>query len=259
MHRDSPPLSQAAGDYQEWSPIAPLSEHIHRLWIHNLSNSPVSQFQVVPDACVDIIWTATAILVAGPDTRPVLEQFPPQGLAVGARFHPGAAHRWLSVPLNELLNQRVPLAEFWPDEAPRLHAELSQAPDAATIARELEQALVVRLERFKPPDRRIAFLRNAVAKEATSGSLGIKTLADQANLSERTLHRRALEAFGYSLKTLHRIVRFRTFSSLAARHPNPKLVDLATEAGFADQSHLTREVQRLANMTPAQYLAQMHR
>jgi AraC-like DNA-binding protein len=44
---------------------------------------------------------------------------------------------------------------------------------------------------------------------------------------------------------------------LVALTPRPDLADLATEAGFADQSHMSREVRRLCSATPAELVAQL--
>src|SRR5690348_2699404 len=107
------PLSQFAGNYREEMPIAPLRKHLSRTWINDLSQASAEEYEVVPDGCVDIIWTGSELCVAGPDTHPILGQVSP-GLSVsGVRFHPGAAYPWLGVPLSAILNARVPLTEFW--------------------------------------------------------------------------------------------------------------------------------------------------
>jgi AraC-like DNA-binding protein len=78
----------------------------------------------------------------------------------------------------------------------------------------------------------------------------VETLAGELGLSERQLRRRCHAAAGYGPKTLQRVLRFRRF--LAAR--NPDLARAALDAGYADQSHLTRECTRLAGATPAALL-----
>jgi hypothetical protein len=103
-------LSQLAGNYREWSPNVALRDHVRCLWVNDLSLSSTRSICVVPDGCVDIVWTRDWLRIAGPDTRASLAQLAPQSLVVGIRFHPGAASAWLGVPLSEILNARVPLA-----------------------------------------------------------------------------------------------------------------------------------------------------
>jgi AraC-like DNA-binding protein len=242
MTENAPQLSQIAGRYREWAPVAALREHVRCLWVNDLSHSPVTLVQVVPDGCVDIIWTRDGICVAGPDTRPILANLPSRGFVAGARFHPGAALSWLGI---------------WTRAATRLEDELSQAVDPAAVPGCIELALLARLPQVGPADRSIAFLRNVVCEDRGGGHLRMPRLAGQMGLSERTLHRRCVDVFGYGLKTLHCIVRFQRFFSLALHSANYRLVELGIEAGFADQAHLTREVQRLGGTTPSQFVAQL--
>jgi AraC-like DNA-binding protein len=251
-------LAQVAGAYREWAPVAALRGHVRCLWVNDCSGSPASSIQVVPDGCVDIIRTHTGLCVAGPDTRPVVEDLQSPELFVGIRFHPGAAFAWLGVPLTELVNSRVPLTEFWGGDAERLAEEWSKAGDSAAVARGLERALFARLPQVGAADPDIAFLRRTACENCDRGRLGIAGLASQTGWSERTLRRRSRDAFGYGLKTLGRIMRFQRFFGLAQRSADFGLVDLAMLAGYADQAHLSREVQRLGGRTAGQFLAQLH-
>jgi len=76
-------------------------------------------------------------------------------------------------------------------------------------------------------------------------------------VSERQLLRRCTAALGYGPKTLGRILRFQRFRALAAAREGAALVDLAADAGYADQAHLTRECVRLAGETPSAHLARI--
>jgi len=92
-------VSQFAGIYRERAPDAALREHVRCVWVNDLTGSQNDWIRVVPDGCVDIVWTGTSLIVAGPDTRSILDRLP-RGTVVGARFHPGAALSWLGVPLS---------------------------------------------------------------------------------------------------------------------------------------------------------------
>ena len=60
---------------------------------------------------------------------------------------------------------------------------------------------------------------------------------------------------------MHRILRFQGFLALAhGREPSgPQLALLAADAGYADQSHLTRESLRLSGLTPRALLRESAR
>lgn len=246
------PLSQFAGQYREWLPAGLLRDHVSRIWTNDLTHAAAEKFCVVPDGCVDIFWTCEHLCVAGPDSRAVVEPVSSRSCISGVRFYPGAACGWLGLPLAELLNSRVPLAAFWGREADRIEDRLHASSPASAPAI-LQQELSGRIGRVSLPDRQIVFLRRC-AGDARSGSpvAGLRDLTRQCGVSERTLRRRCIDAFGYGFKTLQRVLRFQRLFRLAMQSPHADLADLAFDAGFADQAHMSREVQRMSGSTPAE-------
>lgn len=73
-------------------------------------------------------------------------------------------------------------------------------------------------------------------------------MAADLGLSERQLRRTCLDAFGYGPKVLQRILRFQQAKRLI--ESGVPLADVAYQAGYSDQAHLTREVTSLAATTP---------
>jgi AraC-like DNA-binding protein len=71
-------------------------------------------------------------------------------------------------------------------------------------------------------------------------------MADDLGLSERQLHRRCLVAFGYGPKTVQRVLRFQ--AALRDARAGRRLADVAADAGYADQAHMSREVRDLAGV-----------
>ena len=69
-------------------------------------------------------------------------------------------------------------------------------------------------------------------------------------MSARQLQRRISDAVGYGPKMLQRVLRFRRLQAL----PPAPLVELALDAGYADQAHMTAEVTRLAGISPVRFL-----
>ncbi len=249
-------LASVAGTYREWQPAGPLAGHLACTWMNALPRSSLPPLQVVPDGCVDIIWTGDSLRVAGPDTEPIFESFAPGTVIVGVRFMPGAAPPWLGVPASEIVNGRLPLQEFWGTDARRLADRLHGIRDPRHVADLMLSALVSRMPRpslFDPAAHAVA---SALAHDE-GGRVRIAELAAALGLSERTLRRHCECAFGYGPKTLERILRFQQFLRLLRRSTRPGLADLAAASGFADQAHLTREVRRLGGLTPATFMTQL--
>jgi hypothetical protein len=158
-------------------PQASQRGHVRRLWINDLSGSRSELLQVVPDGCVDIVWNGETLCVADPDTRPIL-----------ARMLPSRR----SLCVGEIVNVRVPLAEFWRDDATRLLDRAAAVRSAKQLAANLEALLVGRLAAVGLADLQIAFLRRAAGDNCTPAGLRIDQLAAHVGLSKRTLRRRCL-------------------------------------------------------------------
>jgi AraC-like DNA-binding protein len=207
--------------YRELQTTHPL---VACLWTHEGSATPR---RILPDACVDIVWTGTRLIVAGPATRATTAT---TGAALGVRFRVGAAGAALGIPASELLDASVPLADVWGAEIEEI---VGSEPTLTVLAREV--------------GKRLGGAPDEVVRAAATGAT--------ANIGARQLRRRFADAVGYGPKTLQRILRFQRFLVLAdaQRHD---LARLALEAGYADQAHLTRECRRLSGLPPAALLGQ---
>ncbi|MEV6401166.1 DUF6597 domain-containing transcriptional factor, partial [Streptomyces sp. NPDC051907] len=98
------------------------------VWTRTLNASPGPLCPVLPDGCMDLLWTEGRLFVAGPDTHahtPGRELGP---LIAGVRFAPGTAPALLGVPAHELRDRRVDLADLWGGALAR---RLTERVDAA--------------------------------------------------------------------------------------------------------------------------------
>ncbi len=196
--------------------------------------------RVVPDACVDLIWSAERLIIAGPDTTARLVRLPPGARLVGARLRPGAAAAVLGLPVSELRDLSPEASEVLGNDVAtglleRLstgadpHALLRDVCEPRTVPDPLVQAAIARLGR---PRARVG---------PTAAELGV---------SARQLQRRISDAVGYGPKMLARVLRFRRLQAMAPA----SLAELALDAGYADQAHMTAEVTRLAGTSPVRFL-----
>ena len=85
-------------------------------------------------------------------------------------------------------------------------------------------------------------------------SESIEHVATRLGISTRQLHRSIVANVGLTPKTLQRVMRLQRFLDYAERRPD--LAAAAADAGYADQSHLTREVLALSGLTPARLLTE---
>jgi AraC-like DNA-binding protein len=202
------------------------------------------EYRILPDGCMDLLLMDDDLIVAGPDSRAWTGNAPRGTRYAGIRFAPGTAPSFLGVPARELLNQRVRLAELWsPNRSRRLLDRIRAAPDQAT-ALDLEVAKLL----DDPTDRLTAHVLRSVRDGLLRGTAGVARLAGTIGLSERQLHRRCLDAFGYGPKLLDRVL----WMNVALDHARTglPLADVAVLTGYADQAHFSRDVKALTGLPP---------
>jgi len=234
--------------YTEWPAPAGLRHAVACLWAQVIPAGGGDQTSLVlPDACSDLIWeSGRGAFVAGPDTGPAPATLKAGTILVGVRFLSAAGGPALGVPLSELRDQRVDLADLRPREARRLPGTLDPATAADRALR-----LAADLVGDPGPDPAAAGAAVLLADPRARA----EDVAAEVGLSMRQLRRRCQAVVGYGPKTLQRVLRFRRFVSrldagLPAGQERHDLAVLAAEAGYADQAHLTRECQALAGLTP---------
>jgi AraC-like DNA-binding protein len=226
--------------YEEWPAPAALGHAVACLWTATASDD--DRTLVLPDGCTDLIWEqGKGAYVAGPDTGPAPSLTRAGTTMFGVRFRPAAGGPVLGVPLSELRDQRIDLAELRAADARRLPGTL-ELKTAATLAVNLAGRLVTDSSADPAVTQAVVMLRDP--------QLRAEDVAAEVGLSMRQLRRRSHAAVGYGPKTLQRILRFRRFVS-RIDGGQADLATIAAAAGYADQAHLTRECVRLAGLTPA--------
>ncbi|MDQ6818158.1 MAG: helix-turn-helix domain-containing protein [Actinomycetota bacterium] len=188
--------------------------------------------RVVPDACVDLIWSGERLSVAGPDTAARVVTLGPGSRIVGARLRPGTELRDTAPDAAEVLGR---------DVAAALLDELAAGADPHVLLRR-----ALRLRGVTEPDPLVWAAMSALGRPRAR----VADVADELGLSGRQLQRRVSDAVGYGPKMLARVLRLRRLQALA---PAP-LAELALDAGYADQAHMTVEVTRLAGSSPVRFL-----
>ncbi|MBM7458458.1 helix-turn-helix domain-containing protein [Rhodococcus coprophilus] len=191
---------------------------------------------VLPDGCMDLIWHEDGFLVAGPDTRAQFSDLATRRKLTAVRFAPGLGPVFLRVDASELRDQRVSLDQIW---APRRVRDI-----VAAVEGDPGSGLVDAVRRDLDDARRSPL--SGLAGALGSG-MTVPEAASVIGWSERTLRRRAHQAFGYGPKTLSRVLRFQRAIARARAGEDPATI--AAECGYSDQSHLAREVRALSGST----------
>ena len=240
--------------FRERLPVPALRGLVACVWVQEVGpGSPPYLHRTVPNGSTEVVYTlGSAPRIVGPQTGPSEVLVVPGTVAAGLRLRPGAAHALHAMPTSELVDLEVEASEIWGRSARALGESLAAAPSPEAAAALLEHHVLRRTRGHAPLD--------SLALEAVARLLrrpaGVRSLAASLSISERQLRRRVQAAVGLAPKPLERMFRFQRFLALvhADDGAQQSLGRLALEAGYADQSHLTREAVRLTGRTPATVL-----
>ncbi|HET9143901.1 helix-turn-helix domain-containing protein [Actinophytocola sp.] len=184
---------------------------------------------------------------AGLAERPEIVDAPGQIECVDLKVTPLGAYRLLGVPMHELANRTVDLADVltgWTGLAERL----AESPDRSAT---LDAFLLHRAERGPRPAPEVAVAVRRLTD--TAGAVPVGALAEEVGWSRRHLVNRFRQQVGLAPKTFARVLRFdRLYARLGA--PGPvRWTDLAAEHGYYDQAHLIREFREFTGLTPTEF------
>jgi AraC-like DNA-binding protein len=243
--------------YVERPPLPGLAGVVRTVWIQRTGESAYVQ-RHLPTGGIEIHFPIGHLpQLVGPLTGPVIEVIPPHTTIVGVRFHPGAAPP-LPTVLDDLLDQRLGLAQLWRSTTDRLVEAMALAGTPERALMLLQTHLLHRFRRTVEVDPLVG---EAVRALMPWQRIDLDTLASHLALSTSQLRRRCLHAVGMSPKVLQRTLRFQGFLALAqagamatGRRGVDGVAGLAVDVGYADQAHLNRECLRLTGLTPRQLL-----
>jgi AraC-like DNA-binding protein len=150
-------------------------------------------------------------------------------------------------------NTVIPLDEALGGDGTRLVEKLADAPTWETRLDVLDASFASSELPALTPE--VAWIRHQLHR--SRGRARVEPLLDETGWSRRHVTQTFRRQLGLAPKTYARLLRFQYATSLLMEQASSRrsLADVATEAGYYDQSHLTRDFAALAGMTPGTYAA----
>src|SRR5579871_4888225 len=232
--------------YREHAPPERLRASVECFW-SLAPGEAVPQYPVLPDGCVDIVYSRSAgPQVVGTMTSVRRFTLEAEQFQIGVRFRPGMAPGFVRVPGSQTTDRLLSLDDLWGVQGRQFHERIANAESAEHCIGLLEAQLADETE------------PNAVQKISAyivdrSGQVRVDDLAFDAGMSARQLRRIFLEQLGLSPKHFCRVIRF--------RHSLPKLraadrgdwTQVALDCGYYDQAHFINEFRGFSGYTPGEF------
>jgi AraC-like DNA-binding protein len=158
--------------------------------------------------------------------------------------------------MHELLNRVVPLEDLLGREAAALAERLADAPGWRERFAIVDAVLTRRLAGAAPVSRGVEWAWARL--EATAGAAPVGELGAELGWSRKRLVASFRDEVGLTPKTAARVLRFQSLvARLRGGGVRASWAELALACGYADQSHLVRDVRRFAGVTPTALLARV--
>lgn len=252
--------------YVERQPPPALGPHVECLWAvwDDEPSATRSPERIVPDGCPELIvhtgdafarqdqagrWkTQPRAFLAGTLTKPWTLRPGRRPRTVGIRFRPGAAARFLGVPMKDAADRETALGEIVGSRANDLADALGERRTIDGALDEAEGWMARRLRRVAAFERPA---RSAVALiMASGGRARVEDTARSLGWSRRRMERAFDHDLGISPKVFARIVRLSAVLARLDGAERDSAVDLALDSGYFDQSHLLRDFRELVGTAP---------
>jgi AraC-like DNA-binding protein len=178
-----------------------------------------------------------------------------QGLVcVDIHLSPLAAHSVLGGAVAELAGTVVGIEDVWGAEAGRIRAALARTDRWEERFEGLRAALAETFRANRSVDPEVAFAWRTLV--ASGGRRRIGDLAAETGWSRKRLWSRFTAQIGVTPKRAAMLVRLTP--AIEAILAGTAVADVAARCGYADQSHLTRDLKDLAGYTPASLYRNRH-
>jgi len=176
---------------------------------------------------------------------------------VGIRFRPRGCRVLLGIPMAELPEQPVPMADVFNAEAKELEGSLFEIPRPEDKIKRIEQWLI---QQYCKNDLRHQWEWDWLDKlMQSSGSVPLRSLLSESDASYKRVQRFFRDQLGITPKSLARMLRMDAIHQQLRMNDQEKVdwMSLVVKYGFYDQSHLVHEFQQLTGHSPEQFVAKL--
>jgi len=254
--------------FKKIPPHPHLQRYISTYW--HMSSSAVACppcfNRVFPDSFTDVIFNlgdsftrssgsdelrgnAGGAFIAGIMRDPIVVGLKGKVELIGISFKPGFAGKFLAVPVHELADQRIDLADIWKTDADEIEDILINMNDIRERIDYIDEYFLKCLTWTDEIDRRVEGSVDLIYR--SGGRVAIDALEDLTGLSARQLERKFQSDVGVGPKALSGIIRFKNALSVI-KDKKVSLIDIAYEKGYSDQAHFSREIKKFTGLSPSE-------
>jgi AraC-like DNA-binding protein len=236
-----------------YDPSAALAPFVDFHWIvrWDLRGAEPHDQRILPHPNVNLAFEDSAAAIYGVDRSLFVRRLDGCGRVLGVRFRSGGFRPFWKAPVCQLNDRTVPAADLFGPAAEEARRAVMAAPDDAAMVALAEDLLGSLLPERDPAAERVAAM---VARITADPSLRrVDQLAAALDVPVRRLQRLFADYVGVSPKWVMRRARLHEAAERAEGGGHVDWAALASDLGYADQAHLTRDFTTTIGVPPARY------
>ncbi|MFC7716616.1 helix-turn-helix domain-containing protein [Nonomuraea recticatena] len=239
-----------AFDFARHAPSPEISAYVDHFWVVTWADLAEPYVQrIVSHPTVNMIFAQDFHRIAGVIKGGFSHTMRDSGRVLGTRFRPGGYRPFLGGPVSTLTGRFAEIDEMYGAAGATLVEQVLAEPDPVAAVGLIETFLLGLGPEEDPVAEEVAALVAMV--EGDVSMTRVDELAARSGRSVRSLQRLFRDYVGIGPKWVIR--RFRLYEAAERVCQGLDLATLATELGYTDQAHLTRDFTAAVGMPPAAY------
>lgn len=252
--------------YLEFKPAENLRRYICCYWVSPLFKDmsidgrilPKKEI-VMPDGCIDVLF---GIDKNGNSCRNILVGTMSKGCIIGmehdnlktfgVRFYPGGLQAFLKESSKSFTDKMESIEELDDDIFIKLKIELSKIESVYDKINYANRYFTSIMRVAVPLDNEFQNVLYHIYQ--SKGLIKIKEIIDREVISEKKLRRIFYNRVGINTKAFIKIIRLQNAIGIINLNKSTKIVDVALDSGYYDESHFIHDFYDLAGLNPSEYL-----
>ena len=171
--------------------------------------------------------------------------------AVGIRFKPAGANLLFSLPLNELKNETLSLADTALNNYPDLYYKLSRAKTFSFKVSIIEDWLCRSLQSKTNTSNIVTQSLQLIKNQ--NGLITIESIAKKLDYNQRRIERLFNSQVGMTPKEYSRNLRIKAARTTIKNNKTKSFTEIAYDLGYYDQAHFIKQFKNVMKITPREY------
>lgn len=166
-------------------------------------------------------------------------------------FRPGALHRLIGLPMQEITNEYLDAELFFKSAVREVNEQLNECGDFAQMIHVVNKFLMKQMKRRTATIHRVDMVNDLILNDSFNKT--IDWLACESCLSIRQFERVFVNRMGVSPKYFAKVARFENAFRMKNKYPHLDWLTIAIHCGYYDYQLLVKDYKSITKTTPNRF------